>query len=67
MNKTDKFFRTAPSTFVKTFVYDYVEELDEKVNRYAEDNKLEIKSILVNQTNLGVLYATVVFERSCEQ
>jgi hypothetical protein len=57
---------TVPSTFVKTFVYDYVEELDEKVNHYAEDNEVEIKSILVNQTNLGVLYAMVIFERGFE-
>lgn len=58
---------TVPSTFVKTFVYDYVEDIDKKVNTYAEDNELEIKSILVNQTNLGVLYATVLFERSAER
>ena len=58
--------KSIPSTFVKTFVCDYVEDLDKKVNHYAEENELEIKSILVNQTNLGVLYATVIFERSCE-
>lgn len=58
--------KSVPSTFIKTFVYDYVEDIDKKVNTYAEDNKLEIKSILVNQTNLGVLYATVLFERSVE-
>lgn len=57
---------TVPSTFIKTFVYDYVEDIDKKVNTYAEDNEVEIKSILVNQTKCGVLYATVIFERGCE-
>ena len=54
-----------PSTFVKTFVYDYAEELDEMVNHYAEDNELEIISISICYT--GVLIATVIFERGVER
>lgn len=54
-----------PGTFVKTFVYDYAEEVDEMVNHYAEDNELEIKSISVCRAS-GVFVTTVIFERGCE-
>lgn len=53
-------------TFVKTFVCDYAEDIDDKVNRYAEDNGLEIVSISVCHASVGVLAATVVFERGYE-
>ena len=53
--------KSVPNTFVKTFVYDYAEEVDEMVNHYAEDNELEIKSISICYT--GILIATVIFER----
>ena len=52
---------TVPNTFVKTFVYDYAEDLDDMVNHYAEDNELEIISISICHTNVFV--ASVVFER----
>lgn len=55
---------TVPVTFVKTFVYDYAEDIDKMVNHYAEDNELEIISISICCT--GVLIATVIFERSVE-
>ena len=54
-----------PGTFVKTFVYDYAEELDDMVNHHAEDNELEIKSVSVCRAS-GVFVASVVFERGCE-
>lgn len=50
-----------PSTFVKTFIYDYAEDLDDIVNDYAEYNELEIKSISICHTDVFV--ASVVFER----
>lgn len=50
-------------TFVKTFVCDYVEDIDDKVNRYAKYNNLEIISISVCHAGVGVLAATVVFEK----
>lgn len=53
-----------PSTFVKTFVYDYAEDIDDMVTQYAEENELEIRSISVCYTS--VFAATVVFERGCE-
>jgi hypothetical protein len=53
-----------PSTFVATFTVDYVEEIEEEVNEYAKSNSLEIKSISVFQTGVGVIAAAVVFERS---
>ena len=57
-----------PHTFVKTFVYDYAEELDEIVNNYAEDNDLEIISISIchNHRPSDCFVATVVFERGFE-
>lgn len=55
---------TVPNTFVKTFVYDYAEDLDETVNHYAEKNELEIISISICHTDVFV--ASVVFERGFE-
>jgi hypothetical protein len=56
--------KTLPSTFVKTFVYDYAEEIDDKVNAYAEKHRLEIKSITVGYLTVNdFFYATVLFER----
>lgn len=54
-------------TFAKTFVYEFSTEVDCLVNEYAEDNKLEIRSISVCQTNYGKYTATVVFERGVER
>jgi DNA-directed RNA polymerase subunit RPC12/RpoP len=53
-----------PSTFVKTFIYDYAEDLDKIVNHYAKEAKLEIKSISICHTDVFV--ASVVFERGFE-
>ncbi len=53
-----------PNTFAKTFVCDYAEDLDEIVNDYAKENRLEIISIAICHTDVFV--ATVVFERGCE-
>jgi hypothetical protein len=53
--------KSVPNTFVKTFVYDYAEEVDEMVNHYAEDNDLEIISISICWS--GIYVASVVFER----
>ena len=56
-----------PATFVKTFVYDDAEEIDEIANHYAEDNELEVKSISVCYISFSnVFSATVVFGRGCE-
>ena len=52
-----------PFTFVKTFVFDYVEDIEEEVNEYAKSNHLEIKSISVCHAGVGVIAASVVFER----
>ena len=57
--------KSVPNTFVKTFVYDYAEDIDDKVNTFAEDNELEIRSVSIRHT--GVFVATVVFERGCER
>ena len=60
--------KSVPSTFVKTFVYDHAEEIDDKVNHYAEDNELEIKSISTIFLDFSnVFSSTVVFERSVER
>ena len=56
---------TVPSTFVKTFVYDYAEDLDNMVNHYAEEAELEIKSISICHTDVFV--ASVVFERGVKR
>lgn len=53
-----------PITFVKTFIYDYAEDIDEIVKYYATKNELEIISIAICHTDVFV--ATVVFERSFE-
>lgn len=53
-----------PKTFVKTFIYDYAEDIDEIVNYYAAKNELEIRSTTICHTDIFV--ATVVFERSFE-
>lgn len=56
---------TLPSTFVKIFVFDYIEEVN-VVNAYAEENRLEIKSITVDYLDINdFFYATVLFERGC--
>lgn len=55
---------SVPNTFVKTFVYDYAEDLDYMVNHYAEKNELEIISISICHTDVFV--ASVVFERGFE-
>ena len=53
-----------PITFVKTFIYDYAEDIDEIINDYAAENELEIISIAICHTDVFV--ATVVFERNFE-
>lgn len=50
-----------PWSFVKTFVYDYAEQVEDIVNEYAKIEGLEIVSISVCYTSVFV--ATVVFER----
>lgn len=57
-------FAYKPITFVKTFVCDYAEDLDEIINDYAVENELEIISIAICHTDIFV--TTVVFERSFE-
>ena len=56
------------NTFVKTFVYDFAEDIDYIVNAYAEENELEIISISIchNHRPSDCFIATVVFERSCK-
>lgn len=59
--------KTLPQSFIKTFVYDYAEEVDNKVNDYAEKHNLEIISISIHYLKFtGVFYATVLFERGIE-
>lgn len=53
-----------PSTFIRTFVYDYAEEIDNKVNDYAEKHNVEIISISVHYFSFtGVFSAAVLFKR----
>lgn len=52
-----------PLTFVKTFICDYVDEIEDEVNAYAKSNSLEIISISVCHAGVGVIAAAVVFER----
>ena len=51
-------------TFVKTFVCDFAEDIDDMVNHYALENDLEIISISICHTD--VFIASVVFERGYE-
>ena len=55
-------------TFLKTFVYDFAEDIDYIVNAYAEENEIEIISISIchNHRPSDCFIATVVFERSCK-
>lgn len=53
-----------PSTFVKTFVCDYVEDMDRAINTFAKKHGLDIK--LISIEHKFAIYATVVFERSCK-
>ena len=57
------------NTFVKTFVYDFAEDIDYIVNAYAEKNGFEIVSISIchNHRPSDCFIATVVFERGTEQ
>ena len=56
--------KTIPNTFIKTFVYDYAEDVDDKVNSYAEEHNLKINSISVGYLTVNdFFYATVLFER----
>ena len=58
--------KTIPNTFVKTFVYDYAEDVDNIVNAYAEEHRLKIESITVGYIERdSFFYATVLFERGC--
>lgn len=50
-------------TFVKTFICDYVDEIEDEVNEYAKSNDLEIISISLCHAGVGVIAAAVVFER----
>ena len=55
-------------TFLKTFVYDFAEDIDYIVNAYAEENGLESVAISIwhNHRPSDCFIATVVFERGTE-
>ena len=51
-----------PITFIKVFVCDYIEEIEDAVNEYAKDHRCVPLSASVSCLN-GCVSATVVFER----